>query len=299
MPTKPLVVCVDDEQSLLDTMERTLRTRFRVRSFTSANLARTFCSENKDIAVVISDFKMPETNGIQFLDEVRKVLPNTSRVLISGQVSLKAMEEAINKATIHRFITKPWSSEQFAMHIIGAYKDHKTLVEKEKYRTLSITDPVTQLTNHRFFQENLRLHWTKHTQNKDHLSLVLIDIDHFKRFNDQYGHPEGDKLLSHVASRMSAHAPAGTYLSRYGGEEFALVLPKTDIKKAGPIAETIRKAISEEAFGPHRLSISLGVSSAPEFASSVDELILGADQALYQAKRRGRNQTVVGLPSGL
>jgi len=294
--TTPLIVCVDDEQNLLDTMERTLRSRFIVKSFKKAQAALDFCKSTNNVSVVISDFKMPEMNGIEFLDQIKKIAPNASRVLVSGQIDLKEMEEAINRATVHRFVTKPWDQNQFIIHIIGAFKAHKTMAEKDRYRTLSITDPVTQLTNHRFFQENIRMEWKRHTQNKDQLSLIFIDIDHFKRLNDQYGHPEGDKILSAVAQRMVENIPPGTNLSRYGGEEFALVLPNMNSNKAKEIAEKLRVSVSQSPFEDYRISISLGVSTSPEFANSVDELIIGADQALYQAKRLGRNQTVVGLP---
>ena len=205
------------------------------------------------------------------------------------------MEEAINSAKIHKFIAKPWENDQLLLQIIEAFKTHKQLVEQEQLKILSITDPVTQLTNHRFFQEKIRLEWDKSRQKDTPLSLVMIDIDHFKKFNDRFGHPEGDRFLTHVAETLKATCPEGSSLSRYGGEEFSLILPRCDSQNALLAAEALRKSILETNYNNYPLSISLGVATYPDHASSVNELILSADQSLFQAKRRGRNQTVVGL----
>src|SRR5690606_18258525 len=138
---------------------------------------------------------------------------------------MKSMEDAINTAKIHKFIMKPWENDQLLLQVVESYKTHKTLEEKARLQTLAITDPVTQLTNHRFFQEKLRLEWDKYSQSKKPLSLIMIDIDHFKKFNDRFGHPEGDKILALVASEIKSGVPDFGSISRYGGEEFSVILP--------------------------------------------------------------------------
>ena len=109
---------------------------------------------------------------------------------------------------------------------------------------------------------------------------------------------EGDRFLQMVSGTLKQAAPMTASLSRYGGEEFALILPNTSSPEALSVAENLRNQILSLSFNNYPLSISLGVATAPEHANSVDELILSADQSLYQAKRRGRNQTVVGLTFG-
>lgn len=293
----PVLICVDDESHMLDTVERVLRQRFQIRKFCDPARALEFLkAHSRDISVIISDFRMPQKDGITFLDESKKMAPNAARILMSGQVEIGDMEIAINQATIHKFVSKPWKQDEFIMHVMGGLRYHKTLEEKDKFQKLSITDPITQLTNHRYFQEKLRLEWDKHTQRKDQLSLAIVDIDYFKRLNDQYGHPEGDNILSLVSQRMVSSLPSFATLSRYGGEEFGLILPNCDKEKANEISELLRKSVCDNPIADHQITVSVGVSTSPEFANSVDELILGADQALYQAKRLGRNQTVVGLP---
>ena len=291
----PQILCVDDEPDILDSLERTLRRRFKVLTAPSAKEGLEILEKNKEISVIISDHILGDDRGVDFLVATRKVNPETSRVLLSGQIDMKAIEEAINTAKIHKFILKPWENDELLIQVLEAHKAHKSLVEKEKLKKLSITDPVTQLTNHRFFQEKIRLEWEKSLKSQNPLSLVMIDIDHFKKFNDRFGHPEGDRFLQLGADTLQESIPNKASLSRYGGEEFALILPEMSSPEALSTAEKLRNAILDTSFKNYPLSISLGVATSPDHASSVDELIISADQSLYQAKRRGRNQTVVGL----
>ena len=295
MIEQPKILCVDDESGILESLTRTLRRRFHVIQASNTEDAKEMLQEHSDISVIISDHLLGDERGVEFLAEAKKLAPHASRVLLSGQIDMKSLEEAINSTTIHKFILKPWENDQLLLQIVEAHKNHKNLIEREQLKILSITDPVTQLTNHRFFQEKIRLEWDKSIKKQKPLSLIMIDVDHFKKFNDRFGHPEGDKFLFHIASTLKESLPNQTNLSRYGGEEFAVILPSTTSPEALTIAETLRKAILQTAFNDYPLSISLGVATAPEHANSVDELILSADQSLYQAKRRGRNQTVVGL----
>ncbi len=295
---KAKILCVDDEVNILDSLERTLRSRFQLLKATDTSEAFKLVEKNSDISVVISDHILENDRGVDFLKKVRKKLPAASRVLLSGQVDLKSIEEGINSANIHKFILKPWENDHLLIQVVEAHKIHKRLVESERLQKLSITDPVTQLTNHRFFQEKIRLEWEKNKKAQDNLSLIMIDVDHFKKFNDRFGHPDGDNFLQVVAVALKDNAPSNGSLSRYGGDEFVLILPQTTSPEALSIAENIRNSVLELSYLNYPLSISLGVATAPEHASSVDELIISADQSLYQAKRRGRNQTVVGLHFG-
>lgn len=289
------VLCVDDEPNILDSLSRTLRRRFEVFPASNMKEGLSVMGEHPDIGVILCDHVLGSERGLDFLLKAKKTLPNASRVLLSGQIDLKSLETAINSATVHKFILKPWENDQLLLQVIEAQKFHLNILEKEKLKMLSITDPVTQLTNHRFFQEKIRLDWEKHLKTEKPLSLVMIDVDHFKKFNDRFGHPEGDRFLQHIAATLKESLPAGATLSRYGGEEFVAILPNSSSTISLAVAETLRTHILKSAYNDYPLSISLGVATSPDHASSVDELIISADQSLYQAKRRGRNQTVVGL----
>jgi diguanylate cyclase (GGDEF)-like protein len=122
------------------------------------------------------------------------------------------------------------------------------------------------------------------------MSLLLVDIDHFKRLNDEHGHQVGDDVLRDVARVLSAHARAGDVAARYGGEEFALILADTDLEAAALAAERLRKAVAAGSTVP--VTVSIGAASFPRHGATGFDLIQTADSALYAAKTRGRNRVV-------
>ena len=121
------------------------------------------------------------------------------------------------------------------------------------------------------------------------LSIILIDIDHFKDFNDKYGHLEGDRALKHVATILQQHVKTFDVLARFGGEEFILILPKTKYPYALNVAERLRKVIEKESLDSYQVRVSLGVTTF-EKGDTYTTLIHKADEALYQAKANGRNR---------
>ncbi len=167
---------------------------------------------------------------------------------------------------------------------------------------LAEIDGLTQVGNRRFFEEELRRAWFDHLRSAAPLSLVLVDVDHFKAYNDRYGHTAGDETLRRVAQAItqSIRRP-GDSVARYGGEELVALLPKTDQKGALHLAEEIRhrvetEAIAHEASGVAPVvTVSIGVATVtPESDHQQSELFESADRALYQAKQQGRNRVVAG-----
>ncbi len=148
------------------------------------------------------------------------------------------------------------------------------------------TDSLTQLWNHGYFQHKLEELLKEHQEKQHPLSLLLVDIDDFKRYNDEHGHQKGDEILKNIAKILKDHCRSIDLPCRYGGEEFALILPDTGKPEALNIAERLRKTV-EEAGLP---TLSIGVATFPEDATTKEELIELADAALYRAKRLGKNQ---------
>ena len=165
------------------------------------------------------------------------------------------------------------------------------------------TDRMTGLFSHHFFEKNLDEELERARRYKSTFSLVMFDIDHFKKFNDTYGHLQGDRIIREIARIMCKAIRQVDFPARYGGEEFAIILPAVDIKGAMVVAERLRRRV--EAFGfpssqggqPLHVTISVGVTEFdPESAYAPSEIIREADRALYQSKENGRNRVTVSPP---
>ena len=194
---------------------------------------------------------------------------------------------------------KPFTSlelditSQFTGIFITSIKN--ALIHKRTEK-LAFTDPLTELFNHRYFQETLQHEFVRTNRYQKPLSLMIIDIDFFKKFNDTYGHLVGDKVLKHVAKifKSSIREQIDT-VARYGGEEFAVILPETSIEGAAKFAERIRSKVEESRIpeGDKLLSVTLSIGVACTLVTNcpkTSDLIESADQALYKAKASGRNQ---------
>jgi len=167
----------------------------------------------------------------------------------------------------------------------------------EENRLLSITDGLTKVYNHRHFHEVLENEWLRSQRYKVPLSLLMIDVDHFKSINDLYGHQLGDIVLAGIARVLVVNTRELDTVARYGGEEFAVILPQTDIEKARIVGEKLRKKVEEQHFHeqlqPKVITISVGITAASSEMRTMKNLITTADSALYKAKEQGRNRVVV------
>jgi diguanylate cyclase (GGDEF)-like protein len=178
-------------------------------------------------------------------------------------------------------------------HEFTVVLDNARLYEGAK--RLAITDGLTRLYNHRFFQELFEKEHKRSDRYNSIFSLIMLDIDFFKKINDTYGHLYGDEILKEIASLIKGCLRGMDVVARYGGEEFAILLPETDIQEAVMTAERIRKCIEEHEFmslGPGvKVTVSLGVTTYPSSdISSRSDIVAKADAALYEAKEKGRNR---------
>ena len=174
---------------------------------------------------------------------------------------------------------------------------HRSIEEGHALERMARMDTLTEIANRRLFEEELEREWRRAERDNDTLSVIIADIDHFKEYNDHYGHPAGDRCLVRVAQTMaSALSRPGDVVARVGGEEFAFLLPGTTRAGAESVAELIRRRILDLNI-PHEASptarqvtVSFGIaSSGPTSASTPAGLLWASDVALYEAKRRGRN----------
>ena len=187
--------------------------------------------------------------------------------------------------------------------VIG-YQMAATLKHFQRFssiKNIALYDTLTNLYNRRYFDERLGLVTQKSFYEGVALSLVMIDIDHFKKVNETFGHTEGDKVLREVAGLLRNSVRKKDTVARYGGEEFILILPEAGLEESSMIAERIRRLVESTPFEVNRahmnLTVSLGISNFPSHrARSKEELVKMADQALYDAKRGGRNRVCIYNP---
>jgi diguanylate cyclase (GGDEF)-like protein len=173
-----------------------------------------------------------------------------------------------------------------------------------RLESLATTDGLTGVKNHRAFQESLEREFARATRYGSSLSLLMLDVDQFKQFNDQFGHPAGDEVLKQVARILASGSRLETLVARYGGEEFALILPNCGGEEAAVVAERVRRDVETGPWDLRPVTVSLGTATKCDGTQDRSALIARADSALYKAKVSGRNQVcsdseVCGTTSGL
>lgn len=188
---------------------------------------------------------------------------------------------------------------KFTVHASVMVDRVKHLEQARKLEELSVTDPLTGLYNRRFLNKRLEEEFSRSKRHNLSFTVILLDIDHFKKYNDSCGHLAGDRALQKTAELLRRSAREMDVLTRYGGEEFCLLLPSTGKRESLFVAERVRRGFEKEPFPGEnhlpggRLTASIGVASFPEDGSCAEELIDAADKALYRAKDQGRNNLVV------
>ncbi|NIR47489.1 diguanylate cyclase [candidate division KSB1 bacterium] len=257
--------------------------------------------------LVLLDVMMPKLNGF----EVCKVIKNDKETNFIPVIMVTALNELEDKvkgmdAGADDFISKPFNKLELLVRVrsllrIKYLNDtlNEKLIElqkaKEELRQLAITDGLTGLYNYRYFKDQLLQELNRARRHNLNVSVFMIDIDHFKQYNDRNGHPAGDTVLKTIARLLKDNVRNIDIAARYGGEEFALVLIETGKSAAKIVAEKIRKLVenhsfAHEAFQPNgKITISVGVATFPEDGQDFDKIVNMADQRLYRAKQSGRN----------
>ncbi len=174
----------------------------------------------------------------------------------------------------------------------GQLEDYQRRLEltNARLRTLSVTDDLTGLDNRFAFEENLRTEFERATHYGTALSLLLLDADHFKSYNDEFGHPAGDDALRTIAKYIKESMRTTDYVARIGGEEFVIILPGTPGESAGALAERCRKTLESATWPKRPITMSIGIASLDGRDIDMETLIAEADKALYHCKATGRNR---------
>jgi diguanylate cyclase (GGDEF)-like protein len=169
---------------------------------------------------------------------------------------------------------------------------------RQELERLSVTDDLTGLYNRRYLMETLAGEVRRARRLEHPFALLMVDIDHFKEYNDAFGHLAGDEMLTRVARVLRESTREVDCAARYGGEEFLVLLPETGVVDAAETAERIRARVAAEALAGGKITLSIGVAEFPSHGDTPEVMIAAADAALYQAKREGRNRVVrAGRPA--
>lgn len=294
--SRPSVLAVDDTPANLKLLHEALRDNYVLLTATNGQRALDICRSDDRPDVVLLDVVMPGMDGYAVCRALKED-PRTRDIPVIFITSRNDAEDEEHGLMLGAadYISKPFSLAIVRMRVRNQIE---LLRAKLQLARLAATDGLTGLANRRCFDETLAMEFARHTRSGATLAMLLIDIDHFKRFNDTYGHLAGDECLRRVAGILEGAANrAHDLAARYGGEEFVCVLPETDRDGAIAIAEKIRQGIHDLAI-PHsesvtadRVTASIGVV-ATQCALEMSELRLleRADKQLYAAKAGGRNR---------
>ena len=307
------LLVVDDEETLRSVVSQVLSADgFRVAEAASGEEALAAFRERSH-PLVITDIRMGGMSGIELLTEIKQHNPDTQVVIMTSHASLDSALTAL-RAGAYDYLVKPFESLDLISAVAGRAAEKARLVAQNRelleqltraneelqeanaaLKELAVRDGLTSLYNHRYFQEALALEVARSRRYGKHCSLVFMDVDNFKRYNDTHGHPQGDLLLQTLAQILMSHLRVSDLAARYGGEEFVLLLPETAKDAALGIAEELRQKVEEHPFSGRetqplgKVTISIGVAGFPGDGAEAAELLAFADQLLYKAKHGGKN----------
>lgn len=299
MEKKAKIMVVDDSPLMLRMMEQELREEFDVCVFSDGLKAlEAACGEDPPDLILL-DVVMPGMGGYDVCRRL-KSLPETRDIpvlFLTGQDNEKEEEKGLIAGAID-YIRKPFS---FSV-VVPKLRNHLALKrQRELLESYSLVDSLTGIPNRRAFDQTLVVEHLRASRAGYPLSILMADIDHFKRVNDFWGHLRGDQCLKDVAAALHCQLRRpGDFMARWGGEEFACILPGVDTQGSWMVAESLRIAVEDLrlSYGanPEKsfVSISLGaVTQKGQVETGIGELMERADRALYQAKRLGRNRVVL------
>jgi two-component system cell cycle response regulator len=275
---------------------------YRVVEAADGQTAIDRCHEDPPDTVLL-DIEMPGLNGHEVLAHLKadEELRSIPVVFLTGKTGTDDIVAGLRSGA-QDYLKKPFETAELIARV-GAAVRTKLLQDKlrdqsAEFERVSRTDALTGLYNRRHLEERLREADSAAVRHSRQLSVVMVDIDHFKRVNDTEGHQGGDDVLREFTRRLQAEVRGEDVAGRWGGEEFLVILPETDIEGAMTLAERIRASVANEAFahGEHRFVVTMSAGCASGLPGDIDELVRRADTALYRAKAEGRNG-VLAAPS--
>jgi len=290
------ILIVDDDMAIKESVEKYLKLlKYEVRTALNAEEAlEILASFNVDI--VLTDIMMQGMDGLELTRKIKESY-NSDVMVMTGYSAEYSYEKAV-QAGASDFIFKPFRFEELNLRINRVLREASFKKERltllKKLRKLAITDALTGLYNSRHFFSQIKIEIDRYKRYSRALSLLILDIDLFKDYNDTWGHLDGDKVLMGIGKTIKPCMRSMDTAYRYGGEEFIVLLPETGLQKACVVGERIKNKIGAQIFEPEpgiKASITVSVG-ATELVKGEDfkSFIRRADKALYKSKNTGRNK---------
>lgn len=301
---KEKVLLVDDSRQAREAIKAALAGLFSIFIEAEDGLAAIKSFVEEKPGFIVTDIEMPSINGYRFISTIRNMDDgrDVPIILLSGtKDSLKKKLTGFNLGASD-FLMKPFENEELIARVKSLLRVRNLMEElKEKnslLEKLAITDELTGLNNRRHFFESTHSQMALGLRHHFKIACLLMDIDHFKKINDTYGHMAGDEILRKLGSLLKACKREGEILARFGGEEFVMCLFNTDSESAMLAAERFRRLVSEHDFSNVaqglKITLSIGAAVWPqERVTSIDELVKAADKALYKSKSLGRDRVTL------
>jgi diguanylate cyclase (GGDEF)-like protein len=328
------LLVVDDEPYIVNTLASLLAGEFEVVTADSAEAAQDVFAR-RSIDLILTDQRMPPgMSGVQLLEWVRQNHPKTIRLLMTGFAELDEAVQAINRGQVFRYLCKPWHIDELLQVLHHAARTfllershegllkelrelNQELEQRVQQRTreleeavhelrqknkmlekLALTDPLTGLSNRRAMDRLAERELRRRDRYPGAVALGLIDVDHFKKINEQYLLPGGDYVLVEMGKSLMASLRTVDSLGRIGGEEFLVVAPETNLAGATVLGERIRSSVEQQAFlykdSTIKVTVSIGFAVAEDdTAADYDQMKLIAAKALAEAKFMGRNRCIL------
>ncbi len=301
----PLILLVEDSMTSMELISRDLREHYSLLHAHDGEEAWQLLLRASNVDLVVTDVQMPRVSGQELLTRIRqsdnpKIRSLPVIVMTTANDNAEKHLAFLNGA--NDFLNKPVDPLELQARIRVHHRLTHTIRELEESKKalaeLATTDALTQLKNRRLFYAQAEQNLADCRRNERDMSVLVLDIDHFKKVNDTYGHHTGDEVLIRVAKLLSRMVRAVDTVARFGGEEFAVLMPETNKLGAAVLGERIRSVIEKEHIVVDGQTIavtaSLGIATlAAEQVESIDQLLSIADRRLYLAKNGGRNRICI------
>jgi diguanylate cyclase (GGDEF)-like protein len=301
----PQILVVDDDEMLRELVVECIREEGYVVDVCGDGADALKRNEEARYDLIITDMRLPSLDGLSLIRKLKSKNSSTDVIVITGYGSIENAVECM-KAGALEYLIKPFTIDQIVVSVHKALELRelrRRALESEFYRELAYVDALTGVRNRRYFDEALEDEITKAEKHTHSLLLFLIDIDYFKVYNDHHGHQQGDDALTRMAQLFKTTCRGSDIVTRYGGEEFAILFPGPSLDNAPELARRILKEVrccefnGQECLPSGSLTVSIGMACYPNHAKTGEKLLLCADRALYEAKRAGKDRAVLGKPT--